>query len=187
MKVISKPRAWALVCAASLLFAGSAWSDDGEDFQGMGAGKYLLTTGGGTELEIKFSFHGKQKNGEAKGRFRQSLVFGGLPIEFHGEVTCLSVDPANGRMWVGGIVTKNDSVHPGFTTEIHEPGKDVWFRVLDTGKHSAEADRSTFLGFEGGGGIITSEEYCEAQIWPDGNERTHPVTHGQIKLKLDDD
>lgn len=187
MKVHSTSVARALVCAASLLLASFAWSDDEQEFKAKGSGTYLLTTGGGTEIPIEFAFHVKQDDDEAEGRFRQKLELQDLPVEFHGKVTCLAVDPANGRVWVGGVVTRNLSVHPAFTTEIHEPGKDVWFRVLDTGKHSQDPDRSTFLGFEGAGGIITSAEYCDAQIWPDDNDRTHPVIRGKIKLKLDDD
>lgn len=182
----SKQSMRALICAASLILAGTASSDD-SDLVVKGAGKYLLTTGGGSEIEVKFALHADRDDGEASGRFRQKFDFGGFPIEFHGDVTCLAVDPANGRVWVGAVITQNLSVHPGFIGDIHQPGKDVWFRVLDTGKHSEEADRTTFLGFEGAGGIITSAEYCEAQIWPDDNERTHPVTHGKIKLTLDDD
>jgi hypothetical protein len=44
-------------------------------------------------------------------------------------------------------------------------------------------DRTTFMGFEGGGGIITSEEYCDLQIWPDENARTSPVTQGDIQVR----
>ena len=78
-------------------------------------------------------------------------------------------------------MTENNSEHPDFTVDITQPGRDVWFRVLDTGD-SGEPDRLTFLGFEGGGGIITSAEYCEAAIWPDGDARTHPVTSGGITV-----
>ena len=187
MKVHSTAIPWALFLAVSLLLASTAWSDDEQEFQAKGSGTYLLTTSGGSELPIQFAFHVEQDDDEAEGRFRQKLEFQGLPVEFHGRVTCLAVDSINGRVWVGGVVTQNLSVHPAFTTEIHEPGKDVWFRVLDTGKHSQEPDRSTFLGFEGAGGIITSAEYCDAQIWPPDNDRTHPVIRGRIKLKLDDD
>lgn len=148
-----------------------------------GGGEYLL----GGSLEIDFAFNAKQmRDGRALGTFRQSLLFQDLPVEFHGDVTCMVVDPFNGRAWVGGVVRHNMSEHPSFTTDIHQPGRDVWFRVLDTGQASGEPDRTTFLGFEGGGDIITSEEYCEKQIWPDGNERTHPVTNGQIKVRVHD-
>ena len=54
--------------------------------------------------------------------------------------------------------------------------------VLDLGNGQADPDRSTFMGFEGGGGILTSDEYCAAKIWPDGNARTWPVVHGNIVI-----
>jgi hypothetical protein len=60
-------------------------------------------------------------------------------------------------------------------------GKDAWFRVLDS--EGAEPDRSTFLGFERGGGITTSAEYCEKQIWPEDNARTWPVEQGGLAIQ----
>ena len=155
-----------------------------------GGGIEISATGGGQYLfagigDIKFSLSTVQDgNGNASGRFRQSLVLGGLLIDFKGRVTCLAVDSENGRAWIGGVVTHNFSEHPAFQTDINEPGDDVWFRVLDSGEGSgADPDRTTFLGFEGGGGIITSEEYCEAQIWPDDNARTNAVTQGNIQVR----
>ncbi len=148
-----------------------------------GVGTYLIES---LDIPVDFRLDAVAlPNGKARGHFTQSLVFQDLLIAFRGRVTCLTVDPQNGRAWVGAVVTENRSEHPGFTTEIHQSGKDVWFRVLDTGRGSGEADRSTFMGFEGAGGIITSEEYCEAKIWPgppddDENARTNPVTKGMI-------
>lgn len=154
-----------------------------------GAGKYLT---GGT-LEVTFSHGviafdaeavGSLLTGPAHGLFRQSVELGGLRVEFHGKVVCLTVDPVNNRAWIGGVVTRNKSEHPSFTTEIHQPGRDVWFRVLDNGHGgAAEPDRTTFLGFEGAAGIITSPEYCEAAIWPDDNARTDPITQGNILVR----
>lgn len=140
----------------------------------------------GTTADLQIDTKRKEK--KTRGHFRHTLVFQGLLIDFIGEVTCLAVDPANGRAWIGGVVTKNNSDHTAFTTEIHEPGKDVWFRVLDTGKDSEDADRTTFLGFEGAAGIITSAEYCEKRIWPgppddEENARTNPLAEGKIKIK----
>jgi hypothetical protein len=56
------------------------------------------------------------------------------------------------------------------------PGDDAWFRVLD----SPDGDRSTSMGFVGV--FPSSQAYCDAQPWPDGNARTHPVTNGQISI-----
>lgn len=145
---------------------------------------------------VTLELNAKQKEGKsAKGNFRQTLVFQGLLIDFVNEVTCMAVDPDNGRAWIGGVVTENNSDNPNFQREIHQPGKDVWFRVLDTGKGSAEPDRSTFLGFEGAAGIITSEEYCQKRIWPgppddEPNARTNALIDGKITVKpneLNDD
>ncbi len=148
------------------------------------SGGGFLDFGGG--LLVQFAFGAVQKGPglDAQGQLRFSVELGGELIEFHGVVTCLAVDPAEGRAWIGGVVTQNNSTHPGWMQEIHEPGRDIWFRVLDSGEGSAApADRSTFVGFEGGGGIITSEEYCQAQIWPDGNARTVPQASGNIQVK----
>ncbi len=154
-------------------------------------GRISLTVGHGNYLiadtfDVSFSTLAiAGSHGFAFGRFRQSLLFQDLLIDFKARVTCLAVDSENGRAWVGAVVTENNSEHPSFTTEIHQPGRDVWFRVLDTGPGSEEPDRSTFMGFEGAGGIITSEEYCDAQIWPNDppNDRTNPVTSGNILVR----
>ena len=140
----------------------------------------------GTTADLQLT--AKRKGRKTKGHFRHTLVFQGLLIDFIGEVTCLAVDQAKGRAWIGGVVTKNNSDHTGFTTEIHQPGRDVWFRVLDTDKDSGDADRTTFLGFEGGGGIITSAEYCDKRIWPgppedEENARTNALVEGKIRIK----
>jgi len=86
------------------------------------------------------------------------------------------VDPVNHRAWIGGVLTQSNDPDP-----VALVGKDAWFRVLDSSGN--DVDRSTFLGFEGGGGIITSAEYCEKQIWPDDNARTWPVEQGNIVIQ----
>jgi hypothetical protein len=115
-------------------------------------GVMVSATGGGHflvsgALDVAFSFSAKQKSdGSANGQFRFSVELGGLPIDFHGEVICVSVDSDNGRSWIGGVVTENNSEHPSFTTAIHEPGRDVWFRVLDNGQGGdSDMDRSTLF------------------------------------------
>ncbi|NIU75387.1 MAG: hypothetical protein GWN71_17950, partial [Gammaproteobacteria bacterium] len=49
---------------------------------------------------------------------------------------------------------------PGFQEDVHQPGRDIWFRVVDygEGENATQPDRSTFVGFEGDAGIITSAE-----------------------------
>ncbi|HUE89713.1 MAG TPA: hypothetical protein VMO26_26860 [Vicinamibacterales bacterium] len=149
------------------------------------------TTGGGVyrfanTSDVRFNFNAiGTGRGGATGQLFQSFVFGGELIEFRGRVTCFSVDSATGRAWIGGVVTENNSTHPQFTTPRTQPGRDIWFRVLDGGEgaNAAEPDRSTISGFEGDRGIITSAEYCAAKLWPDGNVATHPVTEGNIQVR----
>jgi hypothetical protein len=141
-----------------------------------------LVTGGG-QFEhpvfgtVTFSFTAvRHADGSVSGRFQQHQF--GLGFTYEGDVTCLAVDPVNHRAWIGGVLTQSNDPDP-----ITEVGDDAWFRVLDLGSSNAGPDRSTFLGFEGGGGIITSAEYCAAKIWPDGNARTWPVEQGNIVIK----
>ncbi len=160
--------------------------------QSTGGGRYDLPLAG-ESFPGKFSFSAMQFGDEGAGgqlRFVLDLedgipgVIAGGMVEFHGDVTCVSVDREQGRAWVGGVITQNRSTQPDFrddaTTQV---GKDIWFRVLDDGEGKGATDRTTFVGFEGGGGIITSQEYCEARIWPDGNARTNPVVAGNIQVQ----
>jgi hypothetical protein len=146
-----------------------------------GGGKYLLLN----TIDADFDFNAVATGrGGAEGHFFQSFVFQNELIEFRGRVTCVSVDPANGRAWIGGIVTVNNSTHAQFTTPRTQPGRDVWFRVLDTGEGGERPpDRTTIFGFEGDRGIITSAEYCAAQLWVDNDAATHPVSHGNIQVR----
>jgi hypothetical protein len=155
-------------------------------------GVQASATGGGHYLfqglyDAKFSFSATQNGtGEANGQFRISVDFGGTDgtADFSGTVTCVTSDPVNGRAWIAGVVTQNNSTSVDFQTAIHQPGRDVWFRVLDSGEGSDAADdRTSFFGFTGAAGIQTSAEYCAAQIWPDANARTHPVTSGNIQVR----
>ncbi len=136
-------------------------------------------TGGG-EFEhpdfgrVTFAFNAvRHADGSVSGRFQQHQpAFG---FTYKGDVTCFVIDRTNGRAWVGGVLTHTNDPDP-----VTEVGDDAWFRVLDLGNNGAEPDRSTFLGFEGA--IVTSEDYCQLQIWADGNARTWPVNKGNIVL-----
>lgn len=127
-------------------------------------------------------------DGSAVGALRFQAELSGLAIEFRGRVTCLAVDPINNRAWIGGVITANKSTHPSFTTAVHQVGKDIWFRAVDYGDGaSGVADRTTFVGFEGGGGIFTSEEYCLVKIWPGPpgdvpDARTNPLVAGNLTV-----
>lgn len=124
-------------------------------------------------------------NGRASGEFWQKRDRGGLNIEFRGRLTCLAVDVANHRAWIGGVILENRSTDPAFMDpELHSIGKDIWFRVLDNRFVAGdEPDRSTTLGFKGSAGIITSAEYCSTKPWPDTptpNARTFPLSAGNL-------
>ncbi|MGH2455353.1 MAG: hypothetical protein ACRDHD_03755 [Candidatus Limnocylindria bacterium] len=150
-----------------------------------GASAPTYSTGGGHvlfagEIDLGFSFSAVvQPNGAAAGSFHHSFEFDGHQIDYWGSVTCLSVDAANGRAWIGGVLTKVTSTHPDV---VELPGDDAWFRVLDSGPGPNADDRSTFMGFQGSAGIDTSEQYCAEMPWPDNNERTHPVVAGNVTV-----
>jgi len=146
-----------------------------------GGGHFLFSS----TADVRFNFTAVQTgNGSTAGNFFHSFEFGGLLIEFRGRVTCVSVDPAAGRAWIGGVVTENNSTHPQFTTERTQLGRDIWFRVVDYGESSsAPPDRTTIMGFEGDRGFITSTDYCAGQPWVDNDVATHPVTQGNIQVR----
>lgn len=136
----------------------------------------ILVTGGGqfehpTLGTVTFSLSGLQDAaGNATGRFQQHWRF--ADVTFKGDVTCLAVDLVNRRVWVGGVLTHSNDPDPN---PDFQPGGDAWFRGFDTPAGSGAPDRVTFLGFRGSAGIETSEEYCQARLWADNNERTWPV------------
>jgi hypothetical protein len=148
----------------------------------VGAGQYLLQNA----FDVQFAFVALQLgNGRALGHFRHRTEDETGTIDFAGEVTCLAVDAANRRAWIGGVITANRSTSSNFTTlAIHQVGHDIWFRVLDNDQESDEPDRSTFVGFESDA-IPSSEAYCNMRIWPDVpviNARTWPVTSGNLAV-----
>jgi hypothetical protein len=166
--------------------SGKALADQtvagGRNTSAKGHGEYALDGTSG----VQFSFNAEQhQDGTANGQFRQETTDDAGTIDIEGTVTCLSVDPIFGRAWIGGVVKRNASTDPSYALDpTTQPGQDVWFRVLDTDPATSVGDdRSTFLGFAGGGGIFTSAEYCAARLWPDDNARTHAVTKGDIEVR----
>ncbi len=138
-----------------------------------GGGQFVHPDFGTVTFAFTATRHG---DGRVSGRFQQHQpAFG---FTYKGDVTCFAIDPVNHRAWIGGVLTQSNDPDP-----ITEVGDDAWFRVLDLGASNTGPDRSTFLGFEGGGGITTSEEYCQVKIWPDGNARTWPVEQGNIAIQ----
>lgn len=157
---------------------------------GPGGGVLASATGGGhyllqDALVVQFGFSAIQHaSGKVMGQFHHALESGGETADFRGEVTCLAVDPVTDRAWIGGVITANRSTSPAFQQEWHQPGKDVWFRVVDNGEGADDPpDRTTFLGFENTPGIPTSEFYCALRPWPAGDLRTWPVTTGNISVR----
>jgi hypothetical protein len=139
------------------------------------------------ELDVQFAFTAVQKglDGGATGNARHSVELGGELVEFTTHVTCMTLEPATGRAWIGGVISRNRSTHPSFTGDRNQVGRDIWFRVVDYGEGSGaeQVDRATFVGFEGDAGIATSADYCEQMPWPDEDARTNPVTEGNIQVK----
>lgn len=137
-------------------------------------------TGGGQFVHpvfgtVAFSFTAtRHADGSVSGRFQQNQFDVGFT--YKGDVTCFAVDRVNNRAWIAGDITHTNDPDP-----IAEVGDDAWFRVLDVVPEASEVDRSTFLGFEGSAGIITSEEYCAVKLWADNNDRTWPV-NGNITI-----
>lgn len=148
-----------------------------------GGGDFLVTIGDGFQGKFAFSAVQTDPSGTAEGNFHYSLVFFGELLEFFGRTTCMTVDRENDRAWIGGVITRNNSTHPAWMTEVHEPGDDIWFRVVDNGEGAHDdVDRTTFVGFEGNRGIITSEEYCDVQFWDEASE-PWAVVKGNLQVK----
>jgi hypothetical protein len=144
-----------------------------------GGGWYFLQNA--FEVQIAFAAVAHQDGG-ASGQFHHRTTDETGTIDFHGEVTCLSVDSAEHRAWIGGVITENNSTSPTFNQAIHQPGHDIWFRVLDNGQGlGADPDRTTFVGFEGV--IPDSATYCATRPWPADNARTWPLTQGNIQVR----
>lgn len=154
------------------------------------SGVVLSSSGGGhyflqNAFDVQFAYTAKQRaDGTVHGEFHESLILEGETVAFRGDVICMAVDAVNHRAWIGAVITENTSTHPSFQEWFHQPGEDVWFRVVDYGEGSdAPPDRKTFMGFENTPGIPSSEVYCQLQIWPADDARTWPVTSGNIQVR----
>ena len=181
--------------AASLVILGcdSPTPTDAADFSpriAMSRGVVSSTSGSGqAQLPagftlMDFEFNAKlSEDGSAKGEFYEHYESAGGIVDFRGVVTCVSFDAANGRAWVGGVVTHNNSTHPNMLTAIHEVGRDVWFRVVDEGEGNSAADRTTVYGFTGAVGITTSAQYCDTQPWAANNANTWEAVSGNIQVR----
>jgi hypothetical protein len=149
-----------------------------------GAGYVDLSAAAAGEAKFQFVAH-KKADGSVSGHFRQERSSASGTVDFNGVVTCLTIDPMfPGRARIGGRVTANNSTHPGFLTENHEVGDDVWFRVED-GSLTGGVDRSTTYGFKPTL-VETSEQYCALPFdglpwWNPAS--TFPLAQGTIRVK----
>ena len=189
-----------LTAGAALILAGCDAPPDTTGIPSYSASGVSATVTGGGKMLILGVFVGDfamsnvqfdPVTGDATGRFHLSLDLGDGLIEFHGRTTCLTVDAANGRAWIGGVITKNRSIDQDWQAPRQQPGQDIWFRVVDYGEggSASQADRSTFAGFEGDAGFDTSADYCAGKPWPgppdDAQDaRTWPLTGGDIQVRV---
>ena len=150
-----------------------------------------ITDPGDPRVEWEFSLAALQRDpsGEADGNFQFSTSLEGQAIDFHVRVTCLVTDPANGRAWIGGTITKNASERAPFKEgAIYQEGQPAWFRVADYGEGSGapKEDRGSRIFFTGTGGFLTADAFCHSGLWPvvAGDERlTSPLLNGNIQIK----
>ena len=167
-------RALRLVAIIALLCLSSGLQALADGGPGMAAGGGVFLYQG--IVPISFAFASTlHPDGSASGTFHQSYELGGNSYAMWGRVTCMAIDTENDRAWVGGVLTKVVTSDPAFVPAV---GDDAWFRVLDTGAGSANADRSTVFGFKGA--IPSSQAYCDARPWAPDNARTHAVDRGNI-------
>ncbi len=146
-------------------------------------GDYVANIGASTPIYGAYNLNGRtDRNGASSGEFTFFAPTSAGTIDFAGRVTCLYVDNALKRAWIGAVITRNSSTRAAYdgTQEIHRVGHDVWFRVADRSPGgSGEPDRTTFLGFEGSGGIATSADYCALHLW--GNDGAG-ITSGNLTV-----
>jgi len=158
---------------------------NGVEVNVQGAGLVDLSAAGVGPAEFQFVAH-RRADGTVTGHFHQSRVTPSGTVDFAGLVTCVTTDPAfPGRARIGGVVTENNSTHPGFRTENHEVGDDVWFRVQDGSGAADGLDRSTTYGFKPTL-VNTSEEYCALPFdgLPQWNPASiFPLARGTIRVK----
>ena len=162
------------ILASIAILAGTVSASEGVSAAATGGGHFLFSG----FLDVQFSFSAVAKaDGSAQGSFHQSYTLDGSTTSYWGTVTCLAVDTANHRAWIGGVLTKVESDDPA----ARLVGEDVWFRVLDSGQGEDAADRSTVFGFTPL--FESSAAYCAGRPWPADNARTWPVTAGNIDVR----
>lgn len=159
-------------------------ADGGVELSVSGGGIIDLSTA--AVGDAHFTFNAIRKaDGTVLGNFHERRERAGLVIDFAGIVTCLTVDPVLLRARIGGVITENNSTDPGFLTDNHQVGDDVWFRVVDSGEGSEATDGSTVYGFKPTL-VNTSAEYCALPFtglpwWNPAT--TFPLRGGNIQIR----
>lgn len=159
---------------------------NGVDLHVQGAGAIDFTAAGAGLGDFQFVAH-RKADGSVSGHFRQRRFRADGVVDFRGDVTCVTVDPAfPGRARIAGVVTENNSTSPAFLTENHQVGDDVWFRVTDGSQGLDPADASTSYGFKPTL-VNTSAEYCALPFtglpaWNPGS--IFPLAQGTINVRV---
>jgi len=157
--------------APNLSFSPGAHGSGGA---AVGVGEFLL----GGVAPFKFAVASVlTPHGRAFGWARHQGELNGFVYDFETDVTCMAVDKVNNRAWIAGVIKRNGTTDPAFQQAIHQPGRDIWFRLADGGRGPDADDRITFVGFTGTAGIQTSQEYCNLKIWPNNAQ---PVVKGSL-------
>lgn len=151
--------------------------------QANGGGVYHLET---LDLDVHFAFAAVQRSasGDAVGTYHLASP-DGFEVNIEGRITCMTVDPQHpGRAWMGGGITRNDSILPTFKGENGQVGQDGWFRVVDYGEGSGalQPDRTTRIFFKPAGGFSTAEEFCNGQLWFPEDRLTNALLTGNIQV-----
>jgi hypothetical protein len=161
-------------------------------FSTASAGMLPRASGGGyihlatLDLDIQFAFTAVQQStsGAAVGAYHFASP-DGFELNIDGRITCMTADPQHpGRAWMGGEITRNESVLPNFTGENSKVGRDGWFRVVDYGEGAGapQPDRTTSIFFEPAGGFSTAEEFCNGQLWFPDDRLTNQLLVGNIEV-----
>src|SRR5262245_51012825 len=103
--------------AAIRLTPAAAAAGNGVTAAASGGGWYLLQGA----FETQFAFSAVQhQDGHASGAFHHRTEDANGTIDFDGAVTCMAVDTALGRAWIGGVITANRSTNAAFNTTVHQ-------------------------------------------------------------------
>lgn len=114
--------------------------------------------------------------GQASGFFRHQGSYGDGKIDLSGQVSCVSFDHPEGRAWIAGTVSANNSTTDFANNKTLPVGSIVGFVVEDASvaiTGSIEFPRR-LTGKE----ETSAQRYCEARKWPTGGLNT--VTAGTL-------